>query len=82
MLVVSSKKTDYNTKISELENKVTTDHDHGKYFTTQEFNRLTSEKFTARLKPANLASKNDIANFVKKTGFHEKLKTLLQIKMN
>ena len=82
MLVVSSKKTDYNTKISELENKVTTDHDHDKYFTTQEFNRLTSEKFTARLKRANLASKNDIANFVKKTGFHEKLKNLLQIKMN
>ena len=35
------KKTDYNTKISEIENKITTDHDHDKYITTQEFNKLT-----------------------------------------
>ena len=51
------KKTDYNTKISENENKTITDHDHDKYITTQEFNKLTSEKFPARLKSANLASK-------------------------
>ena len=44
--------------------------------TTQQFNKLTSENFTARLKQANLASKNDIANFVKKTHFDEKLKTV------
>ena len=60
------KKTDYNTKISEIENKITTDHDHDKYITTQELNKLTAENFTARLAQANLASKNDIANFVKK----------------
>ena len=36
------KKTDYNTKISEIENKFGTDHDHDKYFTTEEFNKLTS----------------------------------------
>ena len=51
------KKTDYNTKISENENKTITDHDHDKYITTQEFSKLTSEKFPARLKSANLASK-------------------------
>ena len=34
----------------------------------------TSENFTARLKQANLASKSDIANFVKKTYFDNKLK--------
>ena len=44
------KKTDCNTKISENENKTITDHDHDKYITTQEFNKLTSEKFPARLK--------------------------------
>ena len=33
------KKTDYNTKTSEIENKFTTDHDHGIYITTQELNR-------------------------------------------
>ena len=32
------KKTDYDTKISEIENKITTDHDHDTYITSQEFN--------------------------------------------
>ena len=54
------KKTDYNTKINEIEKKIT-DHDHDKYITTPEFNKLTSENFAARLKQANLASKSDIA---------------------
>ena len=43
------KKIDYNTKVCEIENKFTTDHDHDKYTTTQEFNKLTSENFTAKL---------------------------------
>ena len=43
-------KTDYNTKISEIENKITTDLDNDKDVTTQEFIKLTSENFTARLK--------------------------------
>ena len=42
-------KTDCNTKISGIENKIATDHDHDKYVTTQEFNKLTAESFTARL---------------------------------
>ena len=42
-----------------------TDHDHDEYSTTPEF-KLTAEKLTARLKQANLASKTDIANFIKK----------------
>ena len=63
------KKADYNTKISQIENKITTDHDHDKYITIEKFNKLTSEIFTARLIQANLASKNDIANFVKKSNF-------------
>ena len=37
------KKTDYNTKISEIEKEII-DHNHGKYITTPEFNRLTAEK--------------------------------------
>ena len=60
------KKTDYDTKISEIENKITTDHDHDKYITTQEFNKLTSENVNTRLAQANLASKSDIANFIKR----------------
>ena len=72
----SAKKANYNTKINEIENKITTYHDRDKYITTQEFNNLTSEKFTARLAQANLASKSYIANFAKETDFDDKLKTL------
>ena len=68
------RKADCNTKISEIKNKIITDHDHDKYIDNQEFNTLTSENFTATLKQANLASKNDIANFVKNTDFDNKLK--------
>ena len=44
-------------EINEIENKVTTDHNRDKYITIQEFNKLTSEYFNARLVQANLASK-------------------------
>ena len=36
-------KSGYNTKINEIENKITTDHDHDKCITTQEFNKLTAQ---------------------------------------
>ena len=42
------KKTDYNTKINEMENKIT-NHDHDEYSTTPEFDKLTAENFAARL---------------------------------
>ena len=71
------KKTDYNTKFSETENKITTDLDHDKYITTQEFNKLTSEKL--KLKQTNLVSKNDTADFVKKADFDDKLKKLNEL---
>ena len=51
------------------------DYDHDKYITTQEFNKLAAEIFSAILQQENLLSKNDIANFVKKTGFDNKLIT-------
>ena len=35
------KKTDYDTKILDIK-KITIDHDHDKYITTSEFNRLTT----------------------------------------
>ena len=38
-----AKNTDNNRKTNEIENKITTDLDHDKYITTQEFNKLTSE---------------------------------------
>ena len=76
MFVIQSKKTDQNTNTSEIENKITTDHCHDKYITIQEFNKLASGKFFARLAQANLARINDIANFVKKADFDDKLKIL------
>ena len=42
------KKTDYNTKISEIA-KDLTDNNHDKYITTPEFNKFTAECFDARL---------------------------------
>ena len=57
-----------NTKINKIEKKITY-HNHDKYITAQEFNKLTAEKYAARLKQANLASKTDIADFVKKDRF-------------
>ena len=55
------KKPDYDTKISELEKKVT-DHDHDKYITSFEFNKLTAENLAARLAQANLITKTDFHN--------------------
>ena len=58
-------KTDSNTNINEIEKKIT-DHDHDKYIITPEFDKLTWENFAARLAQANLTSKIDTGNFVKK----------------
>ena len=52
------KKTGYNTETSEIENKVS-DHDHDKYITTSEFNKLSTENFKARLAQPNLITKTD-----------------------
>ena len=53
-----SQKKDYNTKITELEKKLT-DHNHDKYITTPEFNTLAADVFNARLAQANLIAKTD-----------------------
>ena len=58
------KQRDYNTKISEIEKKLT-DLNHDKYITTPEFNRLSAEVFDARLKQANLVTKTDFDNKLK-----------------
>ena len=71
ILLISSKKTDYNKKDNEIE-KENYDLHHDKYITTQEFNKLTSENFASRLSQTNLASKNDIAALVKNTDFDDK----------
>ena len=42
------KKTDYSTKISEIESKIN-NHNHDKYITTPEFNTMAASVFNARL---------------------------------
>ena len=59
------KKTDYNTKISEIYSKIN-NHNHDEYITNPEFNILTTENFQARLKQANLISKTDLVTELKK----------------
>ena len=64
----SSLETVHNTKIGEVENKIS---DHAKDITTQEFNKLTAEHFAARLKQADLLSKNDSDN--KQISFNKRI---------
>ena len=59
------KKTDYNTKISEIESKVN-DHNHDKYITTPEFNTMAADVFKARF-----AAQTDL---IRKPDFYFKLK--------
>ena len=47
ILVIQLKKTDYDTSIDEIEEKLLDHND--KYITTQEINNLKSENFAARL---------------------------------
>ena len=65
MLVIQLRKTDYNTKVTDIENKLN-NHNHDKYIDTQEFNELAAV-FNARLAQANLITKTD---------FHAKLSNL------
>ena len=60
------RKTDYDTKVTEIENKLN-NHNHDKYITTPEFNTLAADFFNARLSQANLVAKAD---------FHDKLWSL------
>ena len=61
MLLIWLRKTDYDTKVKEIEKKIT-DHKHDEYITTPEFNKLTAESLTARLAQANLITKADFDN--------------------
>ena len=60
------KKRNYNTKITEIENKLN-NHNHDKYIDTSEFNKLAADVFNARLAQANL---------ITKTNFDAKLSSL------
>ena len=46
-------------KLKKKQKKKTFDHNQNKYITTREFNKLTSENVSARLKQVNLATDFD-----------------------
>ena len=73
------KKTDYNININEIKKKIT-DHNHDKYITSPEFNKIMAETFHLRLKRAHLASKSNIADFVNKTDFDNQVKNVTSSK--
>ena len=52
------KKTDYNTKITDVENKLN-NHNQDNYIDTSEFNELAADVFNARLAQASLIAKTD-----------------------
>ena len=70
------KKTDYDTKITGIENKLN-NHNHDKYIDNSAFNKLANDVFNARITQTNLITKTD---------FDAKLsslsKKLLKIKQN
>ena len=72
MLVILLKKTDYNTNITDIENKLT-NHNDDKYIDTSEFDTLATNFFNARLVQANL---------ITITNFDAKLSKLLKINQN
>ena len=51
-------KTDYSTKVTEIENKFN-NHNHDKYIDTSEFNKLAANVFNVRIAQANLITKTD-----------------------
>ena len=70
------KKTDYNTKVTEIENKLN-NHNHDKYIDTSEPNKLAVDVFNARLTEANLVTKTDFD--AKLSGLNRKI-TQIQTK--
>ena len=52
------KKIDCNTKITDIENKLS-NHNHDKYIDTSELNKLAADAFNAKIAEANLITKTD-----------------------
>ena len=79
------KKSDYNTKITEIENKLT-DHNNDKYITTPEFNTLAADVINARLAQANLIPKTDfdakLSNLNRKITQNKTKHLLVEIDLN
>ena len=64
------KKTEHNTKVTEIENKGN-NHNYNKYITTPEFNTLAADVFNKRLALVNLVTKTDFDS--KLTSFNKRI---------
>ena len=71
------KKIEYIKSVKKVNNINTTDTSE---LVKKTDHKWTSDNFRATLKQVNLASKNDIADFVKKPDFNDKMKNLNKIK--
>ena len=80
MLVIYLKILTKTQKLVKLRRKLLVNYD--KYITTPGFKKLTTENFDARLAQVNLASKNNIANFIRNEDFDDKLKLLNKLSKN
>ena len=69
MLLIQLKKTDYNTKVTEIENKLNNHHD--KYIDNSELNKLAVDVFNVRITRANLITKTDFD--AKLSSLHKKI---------
>ena len=67
MLVIQSKKTDYDAKILDIDCK---------YFTAADLNKLTSQKLDAKIKQKELVSKSDISDLVQNADLDYEIATL------
>ena len=67
MLVIYSKKADYNAKISEMENK---------RFTTSDYNKFTSNTLDAKIKQKILVNESYLNEKIKTLAKKEEIKTL------
>ena len=79
------KKTEYNTKDTEIENKLN-NHNHDKYITTPDFNTLAADLFNKILAQANLVVKTNFDNTISSLNSKIADKTIKQkmclLKMN
>ena len=79
------KKADYDTKITEIENKLN-NHNHDKFITTPVFNTLAADVFNARLAQANLITKTDfnakLSILNRKITTNQTKNLLIQIELN
>ena len=78
-------KTDYNTKVTEIENKLTS-RNHDRYIDTQEFNKLATDVFNARIAQANLITKTEfdsrLSSLNRKTAANKLKHLLVENKLN